>query len=101
MYTPIEVHFSESCWRLLHDDTLPIPLSRELRAVLDLGPRLRVVPPDPSPRYVVTMLRLHAHELTAFVGRVFLALPEDDARRRDCRRCLEDLGEGVMPSERA
>jgi hypothetical protein len=99
MYTPVEVHFSESCWRLVHDDTLPTPLDPELRAILDTSPRLRVAPPDPSRRYVVTMLRLHVHELTASVGRVFLALSADDARRDDCRRCLEDLGEGVMPSQ--
>jgi hypothetical protein len=63
------------------------------------SPRLRVAPPDLSPRYVVTMLRLHVHELTAFVGRVFLALTADDPRRQDCQRCLEDLGEGVVPSQ--
>jgi hypothetical protein len=99
MYTPVEVRFSGSCWRLLHDVTLPTPLEPELRAVLDTSPRLRVAPPDLSPRYVVTMLRLHVHELTAFVGRVFLALTADDPRRQDCQRCLEDLGEGVVPSQ--
>jgi hypothetical protein len=95
VYTPLEVHFSESCWRLLHDDTLPAPLSPELRAVLDLGPKIRVTPPDPSPRYVVTMLRLHAHALVAFLGGVFESLSVDDAKRRDCQRCLEDLGDSV------
>ena len=95
MYTPLEVHFSEACWRLLHDDTLPTPLSRELRAVLDLSPKIRAAPPDPSPHYVVTMLRLHAHELVTFLGGVFDALSADDAKRRDCRRCLDDLGDSI------
>jgi hypothetical protein len=99
MYTAVEVHFSESCWRLLHDNTLPTSLDPELRAILDSSPRVRVAPPDPSPRHVVTMLRLHAHALVRFVGRVFEALGVDDPRRQDCQRCLEDLGEGVVPSQ--
>src|SRR5262245_58698176 len=101
MYTALEVHFSESCWRLLHDDTLPLPLSQELRAIMDLGPSLHLAPPDPSPRYVVLMLRLHAFELVTVLGRLAEALPVDDAKRRGCQDCLNDLGDGIELSPKA
>src|SRR5262245_49257067 len=98
MYTPVEVHFSDACWRLLHDETLPTPLGPELRAILDLSPRVRVVMPDPSPRYVVAMLRMHAHELVTFVGAAAAALPVDDPKRRECQTCLDDLDNGIVIS---
>jgi hypothetical protein len=40
MYTPVEIHFSDACWRLLHDDTLQTPLSAETLGVERLGYRL-------------------------------------------------------------
>jgi hypothetical protein len=95
MYTPVEIHFSDACWQLLHDDRLPTPLSAELQAVLNISPRLRVVPPDPSPRHVVTMLLLHAHELVTFVENTFDALPSMDPGRQACAECLDDLGDAL------
>jgi hypothetical protein len=98
MHTPVEIHFSEACWRFLHDDMMAPPLSAELRAALDLSPRVRIVPADPSPRYIVNMLRLHAYDLLTFVGSALEALPANDARRRDCGRCLDDLDEAIKRS---
>ena len=68
MYTPLEIHFSEACCRFLHDDIMAAPLSAELRVAPDLSPRVRIVPSDPSPRYVVNVPRLHAYNLLTFVG---------------------------------
>lgn len=100
MYTPLTIRFSAECWRYLHDASGP-RLSAELRAVLDLSPRIRVVPPSPAPHYAVDMLGLQAQELLQALATALDALPGDDPRRRECQRCLDDLEEGVRAARRA
>ena len=55
MYTPVEIQFSEAWWRFLHVDMMAAPLSAELRTCSISPPRVCVVPPDQSPRYVVNV----------------------------------------------
>lgn len=85
MDTPVEIHCSEVCWRFLHDDVVAALLTAELRAVIiDLSPRVRRALPEPTPRYVVSMLRPHAHELLRALTAALDALRPDDPGRRGC-----------------
>jgi hypothetical protein len=76
-------------------------LSAEVRVVLDLSPRVRAAPPDPTPRYVVAMLRLHAQELLTSLAAMLDALPKDDPGRRACQQCLDDVDGGVRGARAA
>ena len=95
--TTLSVVFSDDCWRFLSSrlDADPAAIGRELRIALQRPPRLHVVPPEATPRYVVDLHSTQVYELLNFLTGIHDALSKDDERRDIAERCLRAIGAAI------
>jgi hypothetical protein len=97
----ITVYLSAECWELLHWIAIPAPPSGELKDVIDAATRQEIRTPEPTFRYVLSLLRPQALELSHAIARACAPLPVNDRHRRIWERALRDIEAAIRRASEA
>jgi hypothetical protein len=95
---PVTVHFSETCWRFLHETELPLQLGTGIRAMIDGASPIEITRSVSETLYAVALLRSQTTDLLGWLAAILDALGTDDPRRRICEVCIGDVSAAIRRS---
>jgi hypothetical protein len=98
---PVTVHFSETCWRFLHEAELPPQIGTGIRAMIDGTSPIEITRTVSETLYAVALLRSQATDLLGWLAAIHDALGKDDLRRGICEICIADVSEAIGRSRPA
>jgi len=98
---PVTIHFSQACWRFLHETQLQPQVGTGIRAMLDGTSPIELTRPFSETLYAVALLRSQVSDLLGWLAAIHDALGEDDPRRRVCEGCIDDVSEAIRRSRPA
>ena len=78
----------------------PVPLPADVRATLDLAPRIEIRGAIPEPQFVVTMTRPQAEALQRWLHALHDGLKHGDDWRLMCLMCISRVAVALMLSGR-